>query len=277
MSTTNTISIKNLNLIYNNGHQALKSVNLELPTQTVCALIGMNGSGKSTLFKSILDLETPSTGEISIMGLPIKQAIKKGLVSYVPQADEIDYDFPINVYQVIMQGRYGKMNLFRNTRPTDREAVLQAAKRMKLEDLLHRQIGELSGGQKKRVFIARALVQEADLILLDEPFTGVDITTENQIIELLPQLAKEGKTILISTHNLERVNQYCDRTILLYRTILFFGLTSQVFTKENLDITFNPQLHKEFFLQLEGKTHASQSCSCDADVASSISTHNTKN
>lgn len=240
MSTPNAITIKDLNLIYLNGHQALRNVNLELPTATVCALIGMNGSGKSTLFKSILNLEKPTTGTISILDQTVSQAIKANLISYVPQADEIDYDFPLSVYEVIMQGRYAKMNLFRKVRSIDHQMVMEAAKRMQLESLLQRQIGELSGGQKKRVFIARALVQEASLILLDEPFTGVDITTENHIIELLPQLAAEGKTILISTHNLERIKEYCDRTIMLYRTILYYGKTEEVLTPANIKKTFQP-------------------------------------
>lgn len=239
MSQDSILSVQGLNLVYANGHQALRNVSFNLASGHVCALLGMNGSGKSTLFKSILNLEVPTSGSISIAGTSPSQAIGKNLIAYVPQADTIDYDFPLSVAQVIMQGRYGHMGLLRRPSARDKELVAQAAARMNLTELLHRQIGQLSGGQKKRVFIARALVQEADLILLDEPFTGVDITTENHIIALLPQLAAEGKTILVSTHNLERVKEYCDLTILLYRTILAYGPTEQVCTPEQLQAAFS--------------------------------------
>lgn len=241
---TTAIKITNLNLIYPNGHQALNNVNLELTTGSVYALIGMNGSGKSTLFKAILNLEQPSSGTITINDTSVAQAINSKQIAYVPQADQIDYDFPINVEEVIMQGRYGHMGLLRRACNLDHQLVDQAIATMQLQDLRKRQIGELSGGQKKRVFIARALVQQANIILLDEPFTGVDITTENQIIQLLPELARQGKTILISTHNLERVTEYCDQTIFLYRTVLAAGATDEVFTSANLERTFNPTLSK---------------------------------
>ncbi|MFC6276320.1 metal ABC transporter ATP-binding protein [Psittacicella hinzii] len=241
---TYAIAVQDLNLIYPNGHQALIDVNFALAPGHVCALIGMNGSGKSTLFKSILNLEKVTTGQILIAGKPVSQAVKENLIAYVPQADAIDYDFPINVYEVIMQGRYAKMNFMRRASAQDKEIVLAAARRMQIELLLHRQIGELSGGQKKRVFIARALAQQAQIILLDEPFTGVDVKTEEQIIQLLPELASEGKTILVSTHNLERVKDYCDQTLLLYRSVIDFGATEQVFTPEKLELTFNPRVLK---------------------------------
>nr|WP_245959273.1 metal ABC transporter ATP-binding protein [Psittacicella gerlachiana] len=236
------IAVQDLNLIYPNGHQALIDVNFKLEPSSVCALIGMNGSGKSTLFKSILNLEKVTTGKIFLQGKPVGQAIKDNLIAYVPQMDAIDYDFPISVYEVIMQGRYAKMSFMRRAKEQDKAIVQQVAQRMQIEPLLKRQIGELSGGQKKRVFIARALAQQADIILLDEPFTGVDIKTEDQIIRLLPELAREGKTILISTHNLERVREYCDHTLLLYRTVLQFGKTSEVFTSENIEAAFNPKV-----------------------------------
>lgn len=238
------IAVADLNLIYPNGHQALIDVNFALESGKVCALIGMNGSGKSSLFKSILNLEKVTTGSIMINNQPVAQAIKQNLIAYVPQADMIDYDFPISVYEVIMQGRYAKMGIMRRASTQDKAVVLAAAQRMQIEPLLKRQIGELSGGQKKRVFIARALAQEAAVILLDEPFTGVDVKTEDQIIALLPALAAEGKTILISTHNLERVPEYCDTSLLLYRSVLHFGATEEVFTSANLEKTFNPAVLK---------------------------------
>ncbi|RIY33350.1 manganese transporter [Psittacicella melopsittaci] len=241
---TYAIAVQDLNLIYPNGHQALIDVNFNLESGSVCALIGMNGSGKSTLFKSILNLEKVTTGKILVSGKPVAQAIQDNLIAYVPQIDAIDYDFPISVYEVIMQGRYAKMNFMRHAKAEDKAIVQQVAQRMQIEPLLKRQIGELSGGQKKRVFIARALAQQAQIILLDEPFTGVDIKTEDQIIRLLPELAQEGKTILISTHNLERITDYCDKTLMIYRTVLFFGKTSEVFNSANIEATFNPAVVK---------------------------------
>jgi manganese/iron transport system ATP-binding protein len=177
-------------------------------------------------------------GRIRLLGLPVRDALRQNLVAYVPQAEEVDWSFPVLVEDVVMMGRFGHMGLLRRPSATDRAKVDQALARVGLSDLRHRQIGELSGGQKKRVFLARALAQEGRIILLDEPFTGVDVTTEEQIVALLRALRDEGHVMLVSTHNLGSVPDFCDRTILMKGTVLAHGPTETIFTRDNLERTF---------------------------------------
>ena len=180
----------------------------------------------------------PSQGKIRIGGLPVNKAQKRQWMAYVPQADEVDWNFPVSVFDVVMMGRYGYMNLLRIPRAKDRRLVRESLDRVGMGEFRNRQIGELSGGQRKRAFLARALAQEGKVILLDEPFTGVDVKTEKQIIDLLIKLREEGHTILVSTHDLSSISTFCDRTILLNRTILAAGTTEETFTEENLAMTF---------------------------------------
>ncbi|NBI13390.1 ATP-binding cassette domain-containing protein [[Haemophilus] felis] len=236
-STTASISAKDVTVRYNNGHTAIYDVTFHLEGGTTCALVGVNGSGKSTLFKSLMGLVKPQ-GEIKLCGLPIKDALKQNLVSYVPQSEDVDWQFPVSVYDVVMMGRYGYMNFLRIPSARDKEMVHQAMQRVSVEHLAHRQIGELSGGQKKRVFLARALAQQSKIILLDEPFTGVDVKTENAIMDLLDQLRSQGHLILISTHNLGSVPDFCDQVVMINRTVLAAGKTETTFTQENLELVF---------------------------------------
>ena len=155
------------------------------------------------------------------------------------RAEEVDWSFPVLVEDVVMMGRYGHMNFMRRTREVDRVAVTEALQRVGMIDYRKRQIGELSGGQKKRVFLARALAQESEVILLDEPFTGVDVKSEDAIIELLRQMRTEGRVMLVATHNLGSVPEFCDRTVLIKQTVLDYGPTADVFTQENLERTFS--------------------------------------
>jgi manganese/iron transport system ATP-binding protein len=181
-------------------------------------------------------------GSVEILGLSVKKALKNNLVAYVPQTEEIDWDFPILVEDVVMMGRYGHMNMLRMSRVKDRDLVDQALERVNMQRYRKRQIGELSGGQKKRIFLARALAQESQVILLDEPFTGVDVKTEEHIMDLLKVLRAEGKVILVSTHNLGSIPEFCDRTIFINRTILDEGLTATVFTPNNIEKAFGGAL-----------------------------------
>lgn len=238
MSASSGIAVKNVTVTYRNGVTALKAASFEIPTGTITALVGVNGSGKSTLFKAIMGFVPLASGEVSILGSKAKQALSKVKIAYVPQAEEVDWNFPILVEDVVMMGRYGHMNFMRIAKTHDKEIVTQSLKRVGMLEFRKRQIGELSGGQKKRVFLARALAQESEVILLDEPFTGVDVKTEAAIIELLSALRDEGKVMLVSTHNLGSVPEFCDRTILINKTILACGLTKDVFTPENLENTF---------------------------------------
>jgi len=237
------ISIEALTIAYN-GVPAVVDVNLQLQPGSICGLVGMNGAGKSTLFKALMGFVAPQRGSIRIEGLPVAQAQRRQAVAYVPQSEQVDWNFPIRVQDVVMMGRYGRMNLLRWPRAVDREAVESALTRVDLLPLRQRQIGALSGGQRKRAFLARALAQGARVLLLDEPFTGVDLRTERLIIALLLELRQQGATVLIATHDLDAIPSFCDRVVLINRTVLAYGETSEVFTQANLLRTFGaaPQL-----------------------------------
>jgi manganese/iron transport system ATP-binding protein len=237
-----TLAARGVSVTYPNGHIALADATFALAGGTICALVGVNGSGKSTLFKALMGFLTPSAGAVTISDAPVREAQRRGWVAYVPQAEEVDWTFPVNVHDVVMMGRYGYMNFLRIPRAVDREAVADALRRVGLWDLRDRQIGELSGGQKKRVFVARALAQQGRVILLDEPFTGVDVKTEEAIVTLLRELRAEGRLILVSTHNLGSVPEFCDHVVLINRTVLACGPTSEVFTAENLQRAFGGAL-----------------------------------
>ena len=232
------IITSDLTVTYNNGTTALRNVSFEIPTGTITALVGVNGAGKSTLFKALMGFIPTVKGEISILGQSVKSALKENFIAYVPQAEEVDWSFPVLVQDVVMMGRYGHMGFFRKTRQQDILEVEHALNRVGMTKFKDRQIGELSGGQRKRVFLARALAQKSKIILLDEPFTGVDVKTETAIIKLLGEMRKEGKIMLVSTHNLGSVPEFCDRTILIKETILAYGKTENTFTRQNLELAF---------------------------------------
>ena len=232
------IITSDLTVTYNNGNTALRNVSFEIPQGTITALVGVNGAGKSTLFKALMGFMPTIKGEISILGQSVKSALKGNSIAYVPQAEEVDWSFPVLVRDVVMMGRYGHMGFFRKTTPNDILEVDYALNRVGMADFKDRQIGELSGGQRKRVFLARALAQKSQVILLDEPFTGVDVKTEIAIIELLGEMRKEGKIMLVSTHNLGSVPEFCDRTILIKETVLAYGKTENTFTRQNLELAF---------------------------------------
>lgn len=232
------LNVRDATVTYRNGHTALRNATFKIPTGTITALVGVNGSGKSTLFKAIMGFVRLAKGEITILGLPVKEALKKNLVAYVPQSEEVDWNFPVLVEDVVMMGRYGHMGMMRIARRADHEAVEKALSRVNMLEYRKRQIGELSGGQKKRVFLARALAQDSHVILLDEPFTGVDVKTEEAIVTLLRGLRDEGRVMLVSTHNLGSVPEFCDRTVLVKNTVLAYGPTEEIFTQANLEKTF---------------------------------------
>ena len=198
----------------------------------------MNGAGKSTLFKALTGFVRPSRGRIRINGQSIGMAQRHQMVAYVPQSESIDSQFPVSVWDVVMMGRYGSMNLLRVPRNSDRVAVRDALERVDLLAQRSRPLGTLSGGQRKRAFLARAIAQRANVLLLDEPFNGVDVRTEKVMAQLFLQFRKEGRTILISTHDLSHVRDFCDLVVLINKTVLAYGETSEVFTPENLALTF---------------------------------------
>lgn len=228
--------------MYRNGTVALEDATFEIPTSTICALVGINGAGKSTLFKALMGFVPIASGSISLLGNPASKKLPKNTVAYVPQNEEVDWNFPVLVEDVVMMGRFGHMGVLRRAKAADKQAVNEALARVNMSDFKHRQIGELSGGQKKRVFLARALAQQSRVILLDEPFTGVDVNTEDAIIALLRELRDDGHVILVSTHNLGSVPHFCDSVVLINRTVLDYGDTSSVFTQSNLQRAFGGTL-----------------------------------
>lgn len=244
------ISVENISVIYSNGHSAIENVSFDIPAGSITALVGINGSGKSTLFKAIMGFVPCHQGQVQVQGMSVAKALKHNQIAYVPQNEDIDWNFPVLVEDVVMMGRYGHMNFLRIAKAIDHQWVDKALARVNMQGFKKRQIGELSGGQRKRVFLARALAQQSEVILLDEPFTGVDVTTEEQITRLLKELAEQGKAILVSTHNLGSVPQFCDHAVLINKELLASGKTQDVFTAQNLQKAFGGVLRR-FVLSAE--------------------------
>ncbi|NJN77121.1 MAG: metal ABC transporter ATP-binding protein [Saprospiraceae bacterium] len=233
------ISIKGLSVSYDRK-VVLSNVYLEIAEGSLCGILGPNGAGKSTLFKAVLGLTEINSGKILIDGEPIQNRRKE--VVYVPQKGEIDWQFPATVLDVVMMGRYPHLSLFQRLSKQDKDMAMAALKDMGIEHLAKRQIGELSGGQQQRVFLARAICQEASIFLLDEPFVGVDITTEEKIVEILKRLASQGKTLLVVHHDLSKVEDYFDHIILLNQRIIASGETKKTFTDDNINNAYGGQL-----------------------------------
>ncbi|WP_024817897.1 metal ABC transporter ATP-binding protein [Arthrobacter sp. 31Y] len=217
---------------------ALDKASLTLDHSRICGLVGMNGSGKSTLFKVIMGMVKPDSGRVLINGEPPVKMRKDAGIGYVPQSEDVDWAFPLSVRDVVMMGRYGHLGFTRRPRKADREAVEHALERVELSEYADRQIGQLSGGQKKRAFVARGIAQGATMMLLDEPFAGVDKRSEATITRLLRELADNGATILISTHDLHALPQLCDEAVLLMRKVLMHGSPDTVLQPENLAMAF---------------------------------------
>lgn len=244
MGSNHVIELDHVSVTYPNGHQALDDISLYLGAGKICGLVGMNGAGKSTLFKTMMGFVKPTRGSVKILEKPVQHALKKNMISYVPQTEDVDWNFPVLVEDVVMMGRYGHMNFMRIPSKKDREIVQHALERVNMSAFAKRQIGELSGGQKKRVFVARALAQEGQLMFLDEPFTGVDIKTEEALIALFRSLAKEGQLILVSTHNLGSVPHFCDEAVIINTRLIAQGPIEQVFISEHLEAAFGGKLRQ---------------------------------
>ena len=238
------IVVRDVTVRYKNGHTALHNASFSLDTGTISGLVGVNGAGKSTLFKALMGFVPIANGEIRIFGNSIKQALKLRLLAYVPQSEEVDWSFPVLVEDVVMMGRYGHMGFLRIPSVADHKAVEEALDRVGMSVFRDRQIGELSGGQRKRVFIARALAQQGRVILLDEPFAGVDVQTEDAIIKLLQKLRDDGYMILVSTHNLGSVPEFCDHVVMVNGTVLNHGPIGTNFTHDHLELAFGGVLRQ---------------------------------
>ncbi|MEL7249682.1 MAG: metal ABC transporter ATP-binding protein [Bacteroidota bacterium] len=233
------ISIEDLSFSYERK-RVLSNIYLQVEPGHIYGVLGPNGAGKSTLFKAILGLLDITNGDIKVKGLPI-EAMRKEVV-YVPQKSEVDWNFPATVYDIVLMGRYPHKRVFTRINAADHAKAQAAMAELDISDLQKRQIGELSGGQQQRVFLARALCQEAEIFLLDEPFVGVDITTEEKIIQVLKGLAAEGKTLLVVHHDLSTVQAYFDQVILINQRLVAYGPTTEVFVEDNIAKAYGGQL-----------------------------------
>lgn len=225
------LSLKEMTVSYDHA-SALWDISFDLSEGQIVGIIGPNGAGKSTLLKALLGIVKPLSGQALFFGQPFHKA--KQRIAYVPQKGAIDWDFPITVLDVVLMGRYGQLGGLKWYRKSDREMAESLLKRLEMEHLKHRQIRELSGGQQQRLFIARALMQEADLLLLDEPFAGVDIATEALIMEIFKKLKGDGKTVILVHHDLNTVEAYFDSLVILKTSLIAYGATQTVFNAENL-------------------------------------------
>ncbi|QTA81052.1 putative ABC transporter, ATP-binding protein [Desulfonema limicola] len=242
------IVIKNLTVSYG-PKPALLDVSLSIEKGVLAGVIGPNGAGKSTFIKAILGFVKKDTGSVSILGIPAEKA--KGLVAYVPQRGAVDWDFPIQVKEVAMMGRYGSIPWYRDCRKQDWELVDKALEMVRMSDFRNSQIGQLSGGQQQRVFMARALAQGSDILLLDEPFAGVDAATERAILDVLEQAKKTGRTLIVVHHDLATAAEYFDRLILIKQRVYAYGTPQAVLQEELLSEVYEGRL--KIFAELAGR------------------------
>lgn len=218
----------------------LYGIDLTVPAGSIIGIIGPNGAGKSTFIKAVMGLLPVSSGWVKVFGKPYKENCHR--VGYVPQRESVDWDFPVSVLDVVLMGRYGHLRLAQRPARQDREVARECLEKVNMLPFANRQIGNLSGGQQQRVFLARALAQESDLYLMDEPFVGVDASTEAAIITLLRELKSRGKTLLVVHHDLASAKEYFDRLILLNMRLVAYGPTAEVFTTEILQTTYGGRL-----------------------------------
>jgi ABC-type Mn2+/Zn2+ transport system ATPase subunit len=234
------LEVRDLSAGYPGFPPAIRSIDLNVPVGELVGLIGPNGAGKSTLFKAMLGLITPTSGEVLAFGRAVRDARED--IAYMPQVEEVDWNFPVSVFDVALMGRYRRFRPFARWTAEDRDAVREALDRVQLGAFADRQVGQLSGGQRRRVLMARAIARGARLLLLDEPFAGLDAAVQHDLVEILDGLAKEGRSILIATHDLSCVANSCDEAICLNRRIIAQGPSRDVLTAEVLAETFQRHL-----------------------------------
>jgi manganese/zinc/iron transport system ATP- binding protein len=232
---TTQVKIRDLTVSYN-LKPVLWDVDIDVPKGVLAAIIGPNGAGKSTLIKAMLNLIKPVSGTILFDNKSYKEIQKD--IAYVPQRNSVDWDFPTDVLDVVLMGRYGHVGWFKRISKKDKQEALLALEKVDMLKYKNRQISELSGGQQQRVFLARALAQNANIYIMDEPFQGVDATTEKAIVQILKDLKEKGRTVIVVHHDLETVSDYFDWTLLLNMKVVAFGPVDMVFTKENIDKTY---------------------------------------
>lgn len=233
IAAADALQIDGLTVSYNTT-PVLFDVRLRVPTGTLMGVVGPNGAGKSTLLKAVLGVIPSLSGVINIQG----SRKTRGQIGYVPQRASVDWDFPTTVFDLVLMGTYGKLGWFRRPGKIQRDQAMEALRQVGMQDYADRQIGQLSGGQQQRAFLARAFVQDAPVYFMDEPFAGVDATTEKSIIELLKKLRSQGKTLLVVHHDLSTVPAYFDQVTLLNQKVIASGNVTDIFTADNLEKTF---------------------------------------
>ena len=229
------VHVRDLAAAYRKNN-ALHDVSFEVEKGTLTGIVGPNGAGKSTLLNTILDLHPRLNGEVEFFGKPLKNVKKK--IGYVPQRGSVDWDFPTTAIDVVTMGLYGQIGWLRRPRRHHKDKAYEALKKMGMAFYADRQISQLSGGQRQRVFLARALVQNADLYIMDEPLAGVDAQTERAIMTILKELKSRDKTVMVVHHDLQTVEDYFDSVLLLNKTVMHYGKTKEVFTRENISQTY---------------------------------------
>ncbi|HAR20878.1 MAG TPA: manganese ABC transporter ATP-binding protein [Cytophagales bacterium] len=234
------VEVHDLTVSYHNK-PVLWDIDFSLPAGVLAGIIGPNGAGKSTLIKTIMGLIKPSSGYTNMFGQDLEKVRKR--VSYVPQRETVDWDFPASVFDVVLMGRYAKAGLFKSMSRSDKEVAMESIRKVGLEAMSNRQISQLSGGQQQRVFIARALAQDADLYFMDEPFAGVDMATEADIIKILKEMKDKGKTVVVVHHDLQSAIDYFDWMVMLNMRLVASGPTSQVFNQATLQETYGSRLN----------------------------------
>ena len=246
------LDVRDVTVLY--GHRtALDHVTMAVPHGGQVAVVGPNGAGKSTLFKALVGLLPVRGGTIALRDRDPQARAQA--IAYVPQREEIDWSFPVSVHDVVMMGRYGRLGWLRRPQAADREVVARSLKELTIADLATRPVGDLSGGQQQRVFLARALAQEPHVLLLDEPFTGVDVGAREALLDLLDRLRQRGITVLVSTHDMEAASQRFELVALLNHRLIAYGRPAEVFTKEHIGAAFGGQA-----LFLEGMVVIDQCC-----------------
>ncbi|WP_146598798.1 metal ABC transporter ATP-binding protein [Novipirellula aureliae] len=233
------LSIDDLTVAYHRK-PVIWDVTLDLPAGSLIGIVGPNGAGKSTLLKAIMNLVPTASGRVEVFGKPYRE--NRHRVGYVPQRESVDWDFPVDALDVVTMGLYSQIGWCMPVRKKHRMAALEALRRVGIADLAYRQISQLSGGQQQRTFLARALVQDADLYLMDEPFAAVDASTEKAIVDLLRELNSRGKTVAVIHHDLQTVPEYFDYVVLLNMRVVAHGPVEETFTSENLQKTYGGRL-----------------------------------
>lgn len=238
-STQTPLIVRDVTVAYHRK-PVLWNVSLEIPKGKLVGLVGPNGAGKSTLLKAVVDMVPRISGEVAVFGQPYRNC--RSRVAYVPQRETVDWDFPATALDVVLMGTYGRLGWFRRAGKKEQAEAKEALAKMEIEHLANRQISQLSGGQQQRTFLARALVQHADLYLMDEPFAAVDASTERAIVTLMRELQQQQKTIIVVHHDLHTVPEYFDHLVLLNMRLVDAGATSEVFTEANLQKTYGGKL-----------------------------------